>query len=170
MRSAVIPFALVLALLGCRREAPTVAQTPGADRARALRDVMRPDSRAALDATTVPLLFPNDLALAATAVVTSGPRWVAASIPQADLTVSIHATREAMPPPALNPPRHSDRLRALPATITVNEGIRAATWEEGGVAYMVDVECARPAEDPRCTADVFVRALVEGLVRVEAAR
>lgn len=147
--------------------APTAPAAPG--RARALRDVMRPESRAALDATAVPLLLPNDLGVAATAVVTSGERWVAASIAQGDHTVAIHATRETMAPPQ-DPPVHRDRLRGVPATVTANEGVRVATWMEGGVAYMVDVECSRPSEDARCVEEGFIRALVEGLVRVEAAR
>lgn len=142
---------------------------PGAPRGRALRDVMRPSSRAAVDATTVPLLLPDDLALAATALVTSGERWVAASIPQGDHTIAIHATREAMAPPA-DAPVHRDRLRGVPATVSSNEGVRVATWMEGGVAYIIDVECSRPSEDPRCTQEGFVRALAERLVRVEAAR
>lgn len=138
-------------------------------RARALRDVMRPASRAAVDATTVPLLLPDDLSLAATAVVTSGERWVAASIAQGDHTIAIHATRETMAPPQA-PPAHRSRLRGVPATVSANEGVRVATWMEGGVAYMIDVECTRPAEDARCTQEGFVRALAERLVRVEAAR
>jgi hypothetical protein len=138
-------------------------------RARALRDVMRPASRAAVDATTVPLLLPDDLSLAATAVVTSGERWVAASIAQGDHTIAIHATRDTMAPPQA-PPAHRSRLRGVPATVSANEGVRVATWMEGGVAYMIDVECTRPAEDARCTQEGFVRALAERLVRVETAR
>lgn len=149
--------------------APTAPAPAAPGRSRALRDVMRPESRAALDATTVPLLLPNDLGVAATAVVTSGERWVAASIAQGDHTVAIHATRETMAPPE-NPPVHRDRLRGVPATVTANEGVRVATWMEGGVAYMVDVECSRPSEDARCVEEGFIRALVAGLVPVEAAR
>jgi hypothetical protein len=148
------------------RTAPAVTSP---NRGRALRDVMRAESRAAVDATTVPLLLPDDLALAATAVVTSGERWVAASIAQGDHTIAIHATRETMAPPQ-DPPAHRSRLRGVPATVSANEGVRVATWMEGGVAYMIDVECTRPAEDARCTGEGFVRALAERLVRVEAAR
>lgn len=156
-----------LAAQGDPSRAAPAAVSPS--RARALRDVMRPASRAALDATTVPLLLPDDLALAATAVVTSGERWVAASIAQGDHTIAIHATRETMAPPQ-DPPAHRSRLRGVPATVSANEGVRVATWMEGGVAYMIDVECTRPAEDARCTEEGFVRALAERLVRVEAAR
>ena len=148
---------------------PTGSPGSPSPRGRALRDVMRPESRAAVDATTVPLLLPDDLALAATAVVTSGERWVAASIAQGDHTLAIHATRETMAAPT-DPPVHRGRLRGVPATVSSNEGVRVATWMEGGVAYMIDVECTRPSEDPRCTQEGFIRALAERLVRVESAR
>lgn len=155
---------------GVTSPSPTAAPTVSAARARALLDVMRPSSRAAMAATTVPLLLPDDLGIAATAMVTSGERWVAASIAQGDHTIAIHATREAMSLPPGDRPAHRDRLRGVPATVSSNEGVRVATWMEDGVAYMVDVECSRPSEDPRCTQESFVRALVSGLVRVEGAR
>lgn len=165
------PTFVLLALLApaCRRDAsPTTSPAP--DRARALRDVMRPESRAALDRAPLALLFPNDLDLAASALVTSGSTWVAASVPRGDHTLSVHATNAAMAPPTQDPPRHTTRLRGLPATVTANEGIRVATWEEGGVAYQVEVECARPSEDRRCTEEAFIRQLAEGLVRVGGVR
>ncbi|MFO0627225.1 MAG: hypothetical protein U0325_16570 [Polyangiales bacterium] len=148
---------------------PVPAAPTGSPRAVTLRDVLPPASRAALDATTVPLLLPDDVAIAARALVTSGERWVAASIPQADHTIAIHATRETMAPPA-DGPAHRSRLRGVPATVTANEGVRVATWMEDGVAYMIDVECTRPAEDVRCTGEAFIRGLAERLVRVESAR
>lgn len=169
MRAAHAFLTLALLSPACRRDAPP-ATAPAADRARALRDVMRPESREALDRAPVPLLLPNDLGVAASALVTAGPSWVAASIPRGDHTLSVHATNAAMAPPVDNPPRHSSRLRGLPATVTANEGIRVATWEEGGVAYQLEVECARPSDDVRCTDEAFIRQLAEGLVRVEGVR
>lgn len=168
-------------LLACRRDAPTPdappvtpptvvsPATPPATPvdARRLHDLLRPESRRELDASTVPLLLPRDERMVAVAVVTAGPRWVAASISLADLTIAIHGNANLHPPPPGETLRHTGTLRGLPATVSRNELIRVATWEERGVAWSLDVECSnRPDLDARCVQEDYLRALAESLVEV----
>jgi hypothetical protein len=178
------PAALVLPLLlvACRRDPappaaapatpPTVvAPSPPSPLApadpRRLRDLLRPESRRELDAATVPLLLPRDERMVAVAVVTAGPRWVAASIPLADLTVSIHGNANRHEPPPGEVLRHASTLRGVPATVSRNELIRVATWEENGVAWSLEVECSnRPDLDARCVQEDYLRALAASLVEV----
>ena len=42
-------------------------------------------------------------------------------------------------------------LRGAKGFVTVNEGIRSASWMENGASYTIDVECRDPAHDPRRT-------------------
>lgn len=171
------PLLLPMLLLACRRDPPAsppptpptvVSQSPSAPAdAQRLRDLLRPESRRELDRSTVPLLLPRDERMVAVAVVTSGPRWVAASIPLADLTVAIHGNANLHPPPPGETLRHTSTLRGRPATVSRNELIRVATWEENGVAWSVDVECSnRPDLDARCVQEDYLRALAESLVEV----
>ncbi len=171
---------LPLLLLACRRDVPTPSPpatpptvvapsttAPTTVDPRRLRDLLRPESRRELDTSTVPLLLPRDERLVAVAVVTSGPRWVAASIPLADLTIAIHGNANLNPAPPGVTLRHTGTLRGLPATVSRNELIRVATWEERGVAWSLDVECSnRPDLDARCVQEDYLRALAESLVEV----
>lgn len=128
-------------------------------------------SRDQLAQSPVPaLLFPERFA--AETVVTSGPRWFAASYHEdGEITLSIHATdvvhnrlgeREAQRiPPAVH------EVRGEPARTTVNEGIRAITWNHEGVAYALEVECYEPFSDDRCTEPYWALDLADELVAVQ---
>lgn len=180
--------AALLLALGCRRDAAPRALDDDVSLPRAeaptryrpaLRDVLRPEARRALDESTVALLVPNDPGLVATAVVTSGRHWAAASIARGDHTITVHASRAApAPPPPPRPPRRGQRpeepavearIRGVPATLRGGDGQRVATWEERGVTYVLDVACTR-ADDPRCGTERFLRDLATSLVRLEGGR
>lgn len=181
--------AALLLALGCRRDAPPRAldedvpaprAAPSARYRPALRDVLRPEARRALDESTVALLVPNDPGLVATAVVTSGRHWAAASIARGDHTITVHASRAtpAPPPPPTRPTRRPQRpeepavearIRGVHATLRGGGGQRVATWEERGVTYVLDVACTR-ADDPRCGTERFLRDLATSLVRLEGGR
>ncbi len=102
----------------------------------------------------------------ARALLSSGPVWAAASIPLEGHTLALHASVAHMDPPENTVLAHRDRVRGLGATFTENEGIRVVTWSEQGVSYSVDVECADPAHDPRCTGTEYARSIAESLVEV----
>lgn len=105
--------------------------------------------------------------MVAVAVVTAGPGWVAASISLSDLTIAIHGNANRHPPPPGEVLRHASTLRGVPATVSRNELIRVATWEERGVAWSLDIECSnRPDLDARCVQEDYLRALADSLVEV----
>jgi hypothetical protein len=124
-------------------------------------------SRAALDAAPVAmLLLPDDRAEAS--LVTSGEHWAALSYRDAELTISIHATDVSHPvvqdDELLQLPPPGASVRGEPARVTMNEQIQSVTWNEGPVSYVLEVECARPFEDVRCTESGFVLELADRLV------
>ncbi len=129
--------------------------------------LLSPDSRGALEAAPVPmLLLPAEHA--PSSIVTSGEHWAALSARSSDLTLSLHATDVAHPVVTddervqLPPPEAS--VRGEPARVTINEQIRSVTWNEGVVSYVLEVECAQPFEDRRCTEPDFALELAQRLV------
>lgn len=166
-------FASALLALACGHEPPTGRSEPlQRGEAIAPTDGLPPASRAALEAAPVPmLLLPAEHA--AGSLVTSGEHWAALSYRDDALTISIHATDVSHPVVAddellqLPPPESS--VRGEPARVTMNEQIQSVTWSEGGpsgsaVSYVLEVECARPFDDTRCTESDFVLELAERLV------
>lgn len=125
------------------------------------------ESAAVLRASRLPMLLPSDPALLERAIVTAGPRFAALSAQGEGFSVSIagtdarHELAEELPPPE---PR--DQVRGRPATFTVNDGIRTASWDEASVAWALDVECFEVESDARCASDDYLRELAEGLALV----
>ncbi len=49
--------------------------------------------------------------------------------------------------------------------VSINEGIRTASWIENGAAYSVDVECS-DVRDARCQSEEFLLSIVAQLTYV----
>lgn len=156
---------LVLFALGCGSSADIASQSTALSPAL---EALSQTSRAQVDRSPVPvLLFPERFAT--DTVVTTGPRWYAASFHrEGEITLSIHATdvvhnrlseRETQ---AITPAFHE--VRGEPARASVNEGIRAVTWTHEGVAYALEVECYHPFSDDRCTEPYWALDLADELV------
>jgi hypothetical protein len=100
-----------------------------------------------------------------------GQRWVAESAHQDGVHLALHGTDVAHPDlrdeEVANVPTPTTLVRGVPAWITLNEQVRSAAWNEGAVAWSLEVECERPFEDTRCTEDEFVRTLAEALEVVD---
>ncbi|AKF05980.1 hypothetical protein [Sandaracinus amylolyticus] len=144
---------------------PTVPDAPSA--------LLSPESRAALDQAPFPmLLLPAEYARGT--IVTSGESWVALSYRDDALTISLHATNVAHPvvsdDEVVTAPPPDESVRGEPARVTVNELIRSVAWTEGDVAFALEVECARPEDDARCTERGFVLSLADRLVPAGGAR
>jgi hypothetical protein len=168
MRSHVALFVLLAACGGTEAPAPqpTGASTQPLANEPAYAS-LDAESRAAVDRSPVPvLLLPERFAT--DAHVMAGPRWLAIAYSKDGLTLSLHATDHAAP--ALSEeelqriPPATHEVRGVAARTTVNDGIRAVTWEHEGVAYSLEVECADVLEDPRCAAPTFALALADELV------
>jgi len=78
-------------------------------------------------------------------------------------TISIQGTRAAHRYEDIGPVQGNRTLRGNKGFVSINEGIRTTSWMENGVAYSLDIECANPATDTRCTDDGFSVDVVEHL-------
>ncbi|MCS6857899.1 MAG: hypothetical protein NZM37_09320 [Sandaracinaceae bacterium] len=127
-------------------------------------------SRQALRQLTFPvLLFPSSYRFQVLA--TDGQPWVVVRAEGDGVFAVLHGSvlaydaLDAEERAQLPPPSHV--VRGQPARLTTNEGIITIAWTEGGVSWSLDLECARPAVDPRCNDNRFILDLAEQLIRVD---
>jgi len=153
-----------LGALGCGEVEETGSSSSALQEAPALEAMGASSQEAALTSNVRPLLLPMPYAAATEAL--TGPRWFALSYRDPTHTISLHATDvvhhrldEQVPPGRFV-------VRGVPARSTVNEGIRAVTWTHENVAYALEVECARPFSDERCTNADYALDLAEQLEEV----
>jgi hypothetical protein len=144
---------------------PAIAWPPASqiDR-RALDELGGPDRVAG---SPVPVLVPSSVRLESATLVVEGEFYSLTGRANG-AKITIQGTRAAktyehIPPAAGN--RDLTRARGF---VSMNEGIRTASWIENGAAYAVDVECA-DLEDSRCAAEGFITALVARLAYVGGA-
>jgi hypothetical protein len=115
----------------------------------------------------VPVLVPGDVRLESPTLVVEGEFYsLAGWLDGAKIT--IQGTRAAHKHEDLPPFEPTHDLGRAKGFLSVNEGIRTASWLENGAAYTVDVECKEP-DDKRCTSEGFVRSLVLRLAFVGGA-
>lgn len=129
----------------------------------AARALLRDGSRMAADRAPVPVLVPR--ALADKVTVMSEERWAAVHVGHQGQTITLHATSVAFVHPELPAMQPTSTVRGAPAWITQNEAIWSASWSEHGVAYTLELECARP-DDARCATDATLLRLANDLVAV----
>lgn len=126
------------------------------------------DARSQLSRSPVPVLAPSsDLRLERPTVVVEG-EYYAITARVTGATIGIQGTRVAHRHEGIDPHPGNRALRKGKGFVTVNEGIRSASFIENGAAYTVDVECAS-ASDARCQSDAFVVELVSRLAYVGGA-
>lgn len=133
-------------------------------------EALSPDAQRAIESSRLPILLPENPALLASVLVTTGPHFVAWAAQGDGVHVSLHGTDHRWrvgteAPPAPEP----DQVRGMRAVVSQNEGIQTATWDEGGVAWALDLECAQAYRDARCAEPSYVRALAETLQRFTSA-
>lgn len=124
--------------------------------------------RASIARSPVPVLAPKDLRLTAPTLVVEGEYFALTGRFEGS-TISLQGTRAAHRYEGVDPAAGNREIirgaSPMRAFVSVNEGIRTASWIESGVAYSVDVECADPRE-ARCQGDDFLLAVVAQLVYV----
>lgn len=119
------------------------------------------DVRALVARSPVPVLAPKQLRLTTPSLVVEGEYFALTG--RADgATVSLQGTRAAHRYEGIEPAKGSHDLRGTRGFVSVNEGIRTASWIENGAAYSVDVECA-DSRDERCKSDDFLLSVVAQL-------
>ncbi len=120
------------------------------------------EARARLEHAPLPALVPQKPALFRKATITSGPHWYAASLHADGYSVYVSGTNlETVIPELELPKRHPELKNDF--RITRTDGIVTLTFNAFGAAYDIDVECARPTTDARCTQDDFAVALANSL-------
>jgi hypothetical protein len=126
------------------------------------------DARSQLSRSPVPVLAPSADTfrdgLERPTVIVEGEYYVITARDHG-ATISIQGTRAAHRYEGVDPHPGNKSLRKGSGFVTVNEGIRSASFIENGVAYSVDVECASNT-DARCTSDAFVTEVTNTLVYV----
>ena len=127
--------------------------------------------RALVSRSPVPVLVPKDLRLGSTTLVVEGEYFaLTGRVDEATsrATVSIQGTRAAHRYEGVEPAsgtRDLARGATVRGFVTINEGIRNASWIENGTAYSVDVECSEHT-DLRCKSDDFLLSIVAQLTFV----
>lgn len=121
--------------------------------------------QARIDRSPVPVLVPRDASLAMAALVVEGEFYAYSGRGQG-VVVAVQGTRAAHRYEGIGAVTAKTpgarRVRSALGFVTVNEGIRTASWLENGVAYTADIECSDP-NDARCTGETYVLDLVESL-------
>ncbi len=126
------------------------------------------DARAALASAVVPVLLPNDPELLAKARVTTGPNWYAVSMDLGDHLVYVQGSRTSFELEQVELDRAGDDLTKRPYLLTRTHQIITMAFERFGAGYGIDIECARPMDDKRCTEDAYARTLWDKLAVVPA--
>ena len=126
------------------------------------------DDKVNVGRSPVPVLAPKETKLENAKVMVDA-EYYAINGKVDGATITIQGTRLAHRYKEIGSIPGDRPMRSGHGFVTVNEGIRSASFLENGAAYSVDVECADPSHDARCTGDAFVLALVESLVYVGGA-
>jgi hypothetical protein len=135
----------------------------------AARAALRPDQLAAVRTSNVPVLVPKEAVIGggrSTFVVKPG--WYTLSLHRPGSTIVVTGTRVSHVYPHVPATPGRDRVRGVPAHVTLNEGIRSASWGEHGAQYSIELECDDPRA-PLCADDAELRALADSLVYVGGA-
>ena len=120
--------------------------------------------RALVARSPVPVLVPRDLVLASPSLVVEG-EYFALTGRSSGVTISLQGTRAAHRYEGIEPVPGNRELRATKGFVSINEGIRTASWIENGAAYSVDIECS-DARDPRCQSEELLLSVVTQLAYV----
>jgi hypothetical protein len=125
---------------------------------------LSPAQQAKINASPPPLLMPLDEALVKAAQINAGPRWGAWHVQADGVTLRLHATDALVQMPSLELDEAGDALTKRPYLLSRNHQIITITFNRFGAGYAMDVECAAPMDDPRCTEDGFALELFSKLV------
>lgn len=151
-------------------ERPTQSQPARqARRSSVVTDLDAPSREALARAAFPVLLFPSPHH--SQVLSQEGEPWVAVSTASDGVHLSLHGTSREHPvlrdEEVANLPTPTTFVRGAPAWLTLNEQIRSAAWHEGAIAWTLEVECDRPMDDTRCTAEDYVMRLAETLELVD---
>lgn len=129
-----------------------------------LDDALIPDEvKAQLQDVVVPALLPANEALLASAKITKGPHWYAASMDDGQHSIYIQGSRTSVEFGQIELDKAGDALTKRPYMITRTHQIVTIAFERFGAGYGVDIECRKPMTDERCTKDAYAHELMAAM-------
>ena len=119
--------------------------------------------REVLQDVTLPVLAFDDPALLAASQTSARSNWYVITAKTGDgVNLMLRGTRQARVVPGMQ--INDAALRAAENyTFTRTHTVITVSWRAFGASYSLDVECANPLTDKRCTEDAYALSLVEGL-------
>lgn len=123
--------------------------------------------RAKVSRSPVPVLAPKELRFESSSLVVEG-EYFALTGRVAGAMIVVQGTRAAHRHEELPALPGNRDLRGTRGMVSMNEGVRTASWLENGAAYTVDVECS-DASDARCQSESFVLSVAGQLTFVGGA-
>ncbi len=118
-----------------------------------------------LAASPMPVLLPETMSQGhlEKAIVTTGEHWFAVSSTHDGVTLYIHGMRTTTEYPQLELDKAGEELAMRPFSLSRTHQIVTLGFERFGLGYSMDVECAKPMTDTRCTQDDYAIALFESM-------
>lgn len=142
-----------------------IPRWPDADpSALALAD-LDPELQRAVEASPVPVLVAPGPWLEDLVVIPLGDQGYSLRARAGKSKLILQASKRARLYADMPGAKGTHALRGGRGQMTINEGIRSASWIEAGVAYTADLECGDP-EASECSSDEGFAALVDRLVFV----
>lgn len=130
------------------------------------RERLRAEQLEAVDGASVPALLPDKDAYIERAITMYDEHWFAAAIGFEEHDVSITGTRMFYFVPGVSDMQKETIEGANDHVLTRESGIVNLSFQWFGASYFIEVACARPFEDVRCTEDAYVMDLAESLAVV----
>lgn len=130
------------------------------------RERLRAEQLEAVDGASVPALLPDKDAYIERAITMYDEHWFAAAIGFEEHDVSITGTRMFYFVPGVSDMQKEEIEGANDHVLTRESGIVNLSFQWFGASYFIEVACARPFEDVRCTEDAYVMDLAESLAVV----
>ncbi len=130
------------------------------------RERLRAEQLEAVDGAPVPALLPDKDAYIERAITMYDEHWFAAAIGFEEHDVSITGTRMFYFVPGVSDMQKETIEGANDHVLTRESGIVNLSFQWFGASYFIEVACARPFEDVRCTEDAYVMDLAESLAVV----
>lgn len=140
-----------------------VVDWQAADAYPAMQATLASDAAQTLATASLPVLLPDDATLTHDVFVTTGPTWYTARMQGDGVVVFVKGNRAAFVHGLTLTPEERAQLSQF--NVSRTHMILSLSTQSFGVAYSIDVECARPTGDQRCEEDAYILGLADSLRR-----